>query len=156
MKQSVGILLYRIRFGEPEYFLVHPGGPYFARKDEGWWTIPKGELLPGEDFLTTALREFEEETGYKPEPPYLPLTPITQKGGKKVYCWAVQGNVVPEDIVCNTFEIIWPPKSGIKKSFPEVDKAGWFTIREAVTLINERQAALLYELETHIKSEPRL
>ena len=115
MKQSAGILLYRKTGSEPEFFLVHPGGPFFAKKQEGWWTIPKGEPNPDEDLLECAIREFEEETGYRPSPPFTELAPITQKGGKKVYCWAAEGDLDPDAITCNTFEIEWPPKSGRSK-----------------------------------------
>lgn len=146
MKQSAGILLYRKIEGEIQFFLVHPGGPFFAKKNEGWWTIPKGEPAENEALQDTAVREFEEETGYKPQGPFIELQPITQKGGKKVFCWAAEGNLDAETITCNTFEMEWPPKSGRKASYPEVDKAGWFTLEEAKTLINERQAALLDEL----------
>jgi len=146
MKQSAGILLYRPTGAETEYFLVHPGGPFFAKKHEGWWTIPKGEPETGEGLLQCAIREFEEETGYRPGEPFIELSPITQKGGKKVHCWAAQGNLNAETIICNTFEIEWPPRSGKRASYPEVDRAGWFTLAEAKKLINERQAALLDEL----------
>ena len=150
MKQSAGILLYRLTGTETEFFLVHPGGPFFAKKNEGWWTIPKGEPNPDEDLLECAVREFEEETGYRPQEPFTKLAPITQKGGKKVHCWAAQGNLDAENITCNTFEIEWPPKSGKRASYPEVDKAGWFTLAEAKRLINERQSSLLDELVTQL------
>ena len=150
MKQSAGILLYRKTGSEPEFFLVHPGGPFFAKKQEGWWTIPKGEPNPHEDLLECAIREFEEETGYRPAPPFTELAPITQKGGKKVYCWAAEGNLDPDAITCNTFEMEWPPKSGNLKAYPEVDKAGWFTLAEAKKAINESQAQLLEELSAQI------
>ncbi|MNK07687.1 NUDIX domain protein [compost metagenome] len=150
MKQSAGILLYRDSGSDTEFFLVHPGGPYFAKKNEGWWTIPKGELLPDEAPLDCAIREFEEETGYIPTAPFTALEPIIQKGGKKVFCWAAKGNLDPETIVCNTFEIEWPPKSGKTKEFPEIDKAGWFTLEEARVFINERQIAFLDELKKRI------
>jgi predicted NUDIX family NTP pyrophosphohydrolase len=150
MKQSAGILLYRQAGPAPEFFLVHPGGPFFAKKNEGWWTVPKGELLPDEQPLDAALREFEEETGYKPRPPFIPLQAITQKAGKQVACWAAKGNLDAGAITCNTFEIEWPPKSGKRKEFPEVDRAGWFTWAEAKILINERQAAFLEELSAYL------
>jgi predicted NUDIX family NTP pyrophosphohydrolase len=146
MKQSAGILLYRKVKNEPEFFLVHPGGPFFAKKHEGWWTIPKGELLPDENPLDCAIREFEEETGYRPTPPFTQLQPITQKGGKQVLAYSAEGDLNPETITCNTFTIEWPPKSGRMKAFPEVDKAGWFALAEAKILINERQVALLEEV----------
>ncbi len=146
MKQSAGILLYRIREGETQFFLVHPGGPFFAKKNEGWWTIPKGELMENEAPLDAAIREFEEETGHKPNPPFAELQPVIQKGGKKVLCWAAEGDLDPEMITSNTFETEWPPKTGRKATYPEVDKAGWYSLAEAKTLINERQMALLEEL----------
>jgi len=146
MKQSAGILLYR---GKPEtidFLLVHPGGPFFAKKHEGWWTIPKGELLPDELPLDAAIREFIEETGYTVSGTFIELQPIVQKAGKKVFCWASEGTIEPADIVSNTFEIEWPPRSGKMRSFPEIDKAGWFKYEEAVKLINEKQSAFLDEL----------
>ena len=146
MKQSAGILLYRETHENLEFFLVHPGGPFFAKKNEGWWTVPKGELLPDELPLHAAIREFKEETGYTVTNTFIELQPIMQKGGKKVFCWAAEGTLQPTDIVSNTFEIEWPPKSGKIKSFPEIDKAGWFNYEEAVELINERQVAFLNEL----------
>lgn len=146
MKKSAGILLYRNTARETEFFLVHPGGPFFAKKNEGWWTIPKGELLPDEDALDCAIREFREETGYKTSAPFMPLEAITQKGGKKVMAWAAEGNLDADTITCNTFTIQWPPKSGKLAQFPEVDKAGWFTLSQAKVLINERQVSMLEEL----------
>jgi len=146
MKLSAGLLLFRRINGDPEFFLVHPGGPFFARKDAGWWTIPKGELLKNEEPLTAAIREFEEETGYKVSGEFSELNPITQKGGKKVLCWAVEFNVDASAIVSNTFEIEWPPRSGKLKIFPEVDKAGWFKYEEAARLINEMQISFLKEV----------
>lgn len=151
MKQSAGILLYRNTGTKTEFFLVHPGGPYFAKKDQGWWTIPKGELKPLETLIDCAIREFKEETGYLPQEPFMALEPITQKGGKKVFCWAAAGDLNPETITSNTFEIEWPPRSGKMKEFPEIDKAGWFTFEEAKVFINERQAALLEELKELLK-----
>jgi predicted NUDIX family NTP pyrophosphohydrolase len=150
MKQSAGILLYRNTGTKTEFFLVHPGGPYFAKKDKGWWTIPKGELEPAEAPLDCAIREFKEETGYLPSAPFILLQTIIQKGGKKVFCWAAAGDLDPETITSNTFEIEWPPRSGKMKEFTEIDKAGWFTFEEAILLINERQAPLLEELKTQI------
>lgn len=146
MKQSAGILLYRTIVDETQFFLVHPGGPFFAKKNEGWWTIPKGELMEKESPIHAAVREFEEETGYTPQPPFSELQPITQKGGKKVLCWAAEGDLNTDAITCNTFDMEWPPKSGRKATYPEVDKAGWFSLAEAKNLINDRQAAFLDEL----------
>ena len=150
MKQSAGVLLYRKTQNEPEYFLVHPGGPFFAKKHEGWWTVPKGELLPGESPLEAAVREFEEETGYRPQGPFIELQPVVQKGGKQVLCWAAEGNLDADRITCNTFEMEWPPKSGRKITCAEVDKAGWFPLAAAKALINERQAALVEQLASRL------
>jgi predicted NUDIX family NTP pyrophosphohydrolase len=142
---SSGILLYR---HQPalEVLLVHPGGPFFARKDEGSWTIPKGELMTGEDPLQAALREFEEETGYKPAGDFTALSAVKQKGGKTVMCWAAAGDFEAAAIVSNTFEIEWPPHSGKQQSFPEVDRAAWFTVHIARKKINERQIAFIDQL----------
>jgi len=150
MKTSAGLLLYKFE-SEVKFLLVHPGGPFFAKKDEGWWTIPKGELMAEETPLEAAIREFEEETGYKAEGPFIELQPILQTGGKKVLCWACEGELDSSSITSNFFTIEWPPKSGKPKQFPEVDKAGWFSIREAKVLINEKQRAFLDELEAKLK-----
>jgi len=147
-KQSAGILLHRKVDSELQVFLVHPGGPFFAKKDEGAWSIPKGEFLDDEDALAAAKREFLEETGRAVEGEFIPLTSIQQKGGKKVLAWAVEGNIDHENIVSNTFEMEWPPRSGKKKTFPEIDKAGWFSIKEALIKINVAQAKLIEELAT--------
>jgi len=145
-KISAGILLYKLENNQLLFFLVHPGGPFFRRKDEGWWTIPKGEPQENEEPFENALREFEEETGYRPSGDFIKLMPVTQKGGKKVECWAVKGDLDPETIVCNTFEMEWPPRSGKFQHFPEIDKAAWFDLEQAQVKINERQFALLEEL----------
>lgn len=146
MKQSAGIVLYRNTKDEIEFFLVHPGGPFFSKKHAGWWTIPKGELLPEEAPLDCAVREFEEETGFKPSGPFTALSPITQKAGKKVIGYAAKGDLDADAITCNTFTIEWPPKSGKTKEYPEVDKAGWFNLAQAKVLINERQISFLEEV----------
>lgn len=145
-KTSAGILLYRTKNGLLQVFLAHPGGPFFAKKDAGAWSIPKGELDEGEDPLAAAQREFEEETGCRPEGSFIPLSPVTQKGGKTVLAWAVEGECDPGTIKSNTFTLEWPPKSGQMREFPEVDRVGWFTVEEAKGKINPAQAALLEEL----------
>ncbi|WP_293783813.1 NUDIX domain-containing protein [uncultured Pedobacter sp.] len=150
MKQSAGILLFRRKDQEIEFFLVHPGGPFFAKKDLGFWTVPKGELNEGEDALTAAIREFKEETDQSLGGDFIELTPIVQKGGKKVWCWAFEGDLEPSTIVSNTFEIEWPPRSGKKQSFAEIDRANWFTYADAITYINEKQIALLDELKSKL------
>jgi len=145
-RTSAGILLYKGKGNELRVFLVHPGGPFFAKKDEGAWSVPKGELEEGEDSLAAARREFEEETGCAPEGTFVPLSPVTQKGGKIVLAWAVEGDCDADAIRSNTFELEWPPKSGRVRDFPEVDRAGWFTVDEAKKKINPAQAALVDEL----------
>jgi len=146
MKESAGILLFRKKDQSIEFFLAHPGGPFFVNRDFGFWTIPKGELDENEAPLSAAIREFAEETGKKLSGDFIELTPIVQKGGKKVLCWAIEGDLDPEAFVSNTFEIEWPPRSGKKQSFAEMDKAAWFTYDKAIKHINERQIALLDEL----------
>ena len=146
-KQSAGILLYRFREGKMEIFLLHPGGPFWAKKDEGAWSIPKGEFEEGEDPLEVAIREFEEETGQKISGDFKLLQPVKQKGGKIIYAWAVEGEADANSITSNTFEMEWPPKSGRISVFPEVDKAAWFKVEEAKKKINEKQAELIEELE---------
>ena len=145
-KISAGMLLYKYENGELLFFLVHPGGPFLKKKSDGWWTIPKGEPEADEPLLATALREFEEETGFKPSGEFIELTAVIQKGGKKVYCWACEGDLDPQKVVSNTFEMEWPPASGKFKTFAEVDQAGWFNLEEAKFKINGRQFALLEEL----------
>jgi predicted NUDIX family NTP pyrophosphohydrolase len=149
MKESAGILLVR-KGKQPEFLLVHPGGPFFKKKDAGFWTIPKGEPMEGEDLLATARREFEEETGYAPSEPFIPLQPVVQKNNKKVWCWMAFGDLDPAAVQCNTFDIEWPPHSGKRQSFPEIDKAGWFTFDDAMQLINERQQRLLQEAKAQL------
>jgi predicted NUDIX family NTP pyrophosphohydrolase len=145
-KASAGILLYRRRGGVIEVFLVHPGGPFWARKDEGAWSIPKGEMAPGEDALLCAKREFREETGHGIEGEFRPLGDIRQTGGKHVTAWAVAGDIDAAHIASNSFEFEWPPRSGKRQSFPEVDRAAWFPLDEARRKINKGQAAFLDRL----------
>jgi predicted NUDIX family NTP pyrophosphohydrolase len=145
-KKSAGILLYRLKNKKPEVLLVHPGGPFWKNKDDGSWTIPKGEVNDDEEFLTAAIREFHEETGTMLQGDFIELTPVRQKSGKQVYAWALQGDLDESAIQSNFFEIEWPPKSGKKQSFPEIDRAGWFSIEEANKKINDSQTALLAEL----------
>jgi len=151
-KQSAGILLYRTRNDQTEVFLVHPGGPFFRNKDDGTWSIPKGEFEKGEEALAAAKREFEEETGQKVEGDFKELGSIMLKSGKKVFCWAVEGNIDHEAIVSNLFEIEWPPRSGKKQSFPEIDRAAWFDTKTAKLKLNEAQAQLVESLMEKLKS----
>ena len=138
--------MYRNENRERQVFLVHPGGPFFAKKDAGWWTIPKGEIKEKELPLDAAIREFREETGHIAKGDFIPLDPIIQKGGKKVFCWALEGNIDTAKAESNTFGLMWPPGSGLIKTFPENDKFSWYTIEEAKKVINERQIAFLEEL----------
>lgn len=149
-KQSAGILLYRRLDALLEVFLVHPGGPFWKNKDAGSWTIPKGEFTDDEPALDAAVREFREETGFTLTGPFQPLSPIRQKGGKRVYAWAAPGDLDPKKIVSNTFELEWPRRSGKSQTFPEVDKGGWFSLAGARQMINPAQIALLDELEETI------
>jgi len=145
-KQSAGLLLYRVREGALEVFLVHPGGPFWAKKDLGAWSIPKGEIGGGEDPLEAARREFEEETGFRPEGVFRELAPVRQKSGKVVHAWAVEGDCDAAAIRSNTFPLEWPPRSGRWMDVPEVDRAGWFDLDTARAKILEGQRGLLEEL----------
>ena len=145
-KEAAGLLMYRKRDGVLEVLLVHPGGPFWARRDAGAWTIPKGEIGPGEDPLVAARREFSEETGGTAQGPFIPLAPIRQKAGKMVSAWAVEGDFDPTRLHSNNFMVEWPPRSGRQREFPEVDRAGWFRLGEAREKILPAQAPLLDEL----------
>jgi predicted NUDIX family NTP pyrophosphohydrolase len=147
---SAGLLMYRLQSGELQVLLVHPGGPFFRNKDAGAWTIPKGEVQEGEELLATARREFAEEIGVAAEGEFVPLTPVKQKGGKTVHCFAIAGDLDPATIVSNTFQLEWPPKSGRMMDFPEVDRAEWFTAAAAAEKINAAQAAFISELQNKL------
>jgi predicted NUDIX family NTP pyrophosphohydrolase len=151
---SAGLLMYRIRDGVFQVLLAHPGGPFFKNKDEGAWTIPKGEIEPGEDILAAARREFREETGVKPTGPFIALTPIKQKGGKLVHAWAFKGECDPVGIVSNTFSMEWPPHSGRRMEFPEIDRAGFFDVVVASRKIKSAQRALVEECERLVLGKP--
>jgi predicted NUDIX family NTP pyrophosphohydrolase len=154
LKVSGGLLLYRIRNERLEVLLVHPGGPFWAKKDLGSWTIPKGEIVPGEDPLAAASREFEEELGFAPQGNLFLLGMVSQKGGKSVHAWAFEGNCNPAALKSNTFMIEWPPRSGRMQEFPEVDRAEFFGMEEAKKKINPAQVKLLLALERHTYSPP--
>ena len=146
-RQSAGLLMFRRCQGVLQVLLAHPGGPYFVKKDEGHWSIPKGEPDGQEDLLATALREFEEETGVAPQGPYLPLRPVQQKGGKIVHAWAFDGDCDPRQLRSNTFTLEWPPHSGQVVEFPEIDRAEFFDLPTARKKIKPGQEPLLAELE---------
>jgi predicted NUDIX family NTP pyrophosphohydrolase len=145
---SAGILLFRRRPAGLEVLLAHPGGPLFTRKDAGHWTIPKGEVEPGEELVAVARREFEEETGQAPPAgPLIDLGNIVQKGGKVVHAWGLEGDLDPASAVSNTFEMAWPPRSGLREFFPEIDRVEWFGPEEARRRIKETQIPLIDRLE---------
>jgi predicted NUDIX family NTP pyrophosphohydrolase len=139
--------MYRIRDGELEVLLVHPGGPFFQNKDAGAWSIPKGEVESGEDLLFTAQREFNEETGFEPHPPFIRLTRIQQKGGKIVQAWAFESDCDPAQLRSNTLKLEWPPCSGDVREFPEIDRGAWLGLTEARRKIKAAQIPLLEELQ---------
>jgi predicted NUDIX family NTP pyrophosphohydrolase len=128
---SAGLLLYRLGAAGLEVLLAHPGGPFWARKDDGAWSLPKGELLAGEDPLAAARREFLEETGADLAGPFAPLGEVRQAGGKRVLAWAVEGDLDPARLRCNLFEMEWPPRSGRLQQFPEIDRVAWFAPAQA-------------------------
>jgi predicted NUDIX family NTP pyrophosphohydrolase len=149
--KSAGILLFRRIHKKPQVLLVHPGGPLWKNKDDGAWTIPKGEFDDKEDPLQAAIREFTEETGTVPAGDMIPLSPARQKSGKWVYAWALEGDLDSENINSNAFDMEWPPRSGKRQSFPEIDRADWFDLETARRKINSAQVAFLEELEQKMK-----
>jgi predicted NUDIX family NTP pyrophosphohydrolase len=150
---SAGLLMYRFQEGRLQVLLAHPGGPFFKNKDDGAWTVPKGEIEPGEDLLEAAKREFEEETGVTPTGPFTALSPIKQKGGKIVHAWAFKGDCDPGAIVSNTFRMEWPPKSGRQIEFPEMDRADFFDVSAARQKIKAAQMPLVEEIEGIVKDK---
>ena len=145
-KRSAGLLLFRRGAAGTEVFLVHPGGPFWARKDEGAWGIPKGEYAPGEDALAAARREMAEETGLRPDGPFVSLGAFRQSSSKSVDVWAVEGEADPTRIASNVFEMEWPPRSGRMQEFPEVDRAAWFAPETAMRKILKGQMQILEAL----------
>ncbi len=150
-KQSAGILLYRFSGSVLEVFLVHPGGPFWAKKDQGVWSIPKGEYAAEDDALTAAKREFKEETGFQVSGRFVALKSIKQPSGKVIQVWAVEGDCNPAAIKSNTFALEWPPRSGRRQEFPEVDRAGWFDLKSAEEKIVKGQRGFLAELRQMLR-----
>jgi predicted NUDIX family NTP pyrophosphohydrolase len=153
-KQSAGLLLFRGAPAAVEVLLVHPGGPFWAKKDEGAWSIPKGEFSADEDALHAALREFKEETGENVAGAFIALEPQRQAGGKIVHAWAVEADFDPTRVRSNTVSIEWPPRSGRRRTFPEIDRAAWFLLDVAHKKILKGQVGFLRELETKLPSSP--
>jgi predicted NUDIX family NTP pyrophosphohydrolase len=145
-KESAGFLVYRETEGSLEVLLVHPGGPFWAKKDEGAWSIPKGEIEGDEEALSVARRELKEETGAEVSGELIALEPVHQPGGKTVYAWAVKGDFDPTQLKSNTFRLEWPPKSGKEREFSEVDRAGWFSCEIAMKKILKGQQGLITQL----------
>ena len=145
-KRSAGLIMYRKPKGEIEVFLVHPGGPFWANKDRGAWTLPKGEYSAEEEPLVAAQREFHEETSFVPQGPFLELGSIRQRSGKIVSAWAFEGDCVPDALRSNTCEIEWPPRSGRRLEIPEIDRGRWFSMNEANEYMREEQRELLQRL----------
>lgn len=146
-KQSAGILLFRFEGERLQVLLVHPGGPIWKNKDIGSWSVPKGEFIGDEEPLAAAIREFEEETGNKINGDFIELKPVKLKSGKIIYAWALHKELDPASCKSNEFEFEWPPKSGKMQRFPEVDRAEWFAVADALLKINPAQAAFIIELE---------
>ncbi len=145
-KKSAGLLMYKRNGGRLTVLLAHPGGPFWARKDAGAWTIPKGELDEGEDPLDGARREFAEEIGTAPEGTFIPLGEVRRSGAKTIIAWAVEGDFDPAMLLSNRFALEWPPRSGIVETFPEVDRAAWFGLEDAREKLNPRQVPFLDRL----------
>ena len=152
-KRSAGILLYRIKAKKPEVLLVHPGGPFWKNKDEGAWSIPKGEYNDDEDPLQAAKREMEEELGKKAKGEFRPLNPVKLKSGKVIHAWSCQDDFDPGQLKSNLFEMEWPVKSGKMQSFPEVDRAEWFDLQTARERINPGQIPFIVQLEMELLND---
>jgi predicted NUDIX family NTP pyrophosphohydrolase len=153
-KQSAGLLMYRKQGEAVQVLLVHPGGPFWAKKDIGSWSIPKGEFSQEEDVLKAARREFEEETGFLPTGKFVRLGAIKQSSGKLIHAWAFEGELDAKKITSNTFSLEWPPQSGKQQEFPEVDRAEWFTIEAARERILKGQVEFIDELLRILEADP--
>lgn len=151
-RTSAGLIMYRWHDGRWQVFLVHPGGPFWRKKDLGAWSIPKGESSPEEDPLAAAKREFQEETSFTADGLFMELAPVKQPGGKIIRAWAFEGDCDPAAIKSNVFWEEWPPRSGKRQAFPEVDRAAWFDIEEAKARILKGQVPLLVELQRKLSS----
>jgi predicted NUDIX family NTP pyrophosphohydrolase len=151
-KQSAGVLVYRKREGKLEVLLAHPGGPVFRRRDAGAWTIPKGEIEPGEEPLAAAQRELLEETGFRFDGPFVPLGSVKQKNGKVVHAWACEGSVDPATLKSALFRMQWPPRSGAFPEFPELDRAEYFDVETAREKLNTAQHELVVRLVERLRS----
>ncbi|MDE2166427.1 MAG: NUDIX domain-containing protein [Alphaproteobacteria bacterium] len=154
-KTSAGLLVYRCRNAVVEVFLVHPGGPFWAKKDLGAWSIPKGEPAPGEDMLAAAKREFAEETGQSVDGDFRALPSCHQANGKTVHAYAIEAEVDESAVASNRIEIQWPPRSGRRMDIPEVDRGAWFSLAEARRRINKGQAPLIDALASILKAKRR-
>jgi predicted NUDIX family NTP pyrophosphohydrolase len=154
-KLSAGLLMYRRRDDRTEVLLGHPGGPFWTRKDLGAWSIPKGEINPGENPVDAARREFREETGFPPDGTLLPLGALKQPSGKLIHAWAFEGDCDPAAIKSETFSMEWPPRSGLNQQFPEIDRAAWFSVEEALKRILVGQRGFIHELMRILGPVPR-
>jgi predicted NUDIX family NTP pyrophosphohydrolase len=153
VNESAGLLMYRFNHGLVEVLLVHPGGPFWARKDEGVWSIPKGHIEPEETALSAACREFEEETGMRPRGNFHPLEPVKLKSRKTVYAWMFEGDFDPSTLKSVSFQMEWPPRSGKTAEFPEADRAAWFRAGEARQKISSGQRHFIDELEATLSGQ---
>jgi predicted NUDIX family NTP pyrophosphohydrolase len=154
-KVSAGLLLYSSQGGAIQVLLVHPGGPFWRRRDAGAWSIPKGEVEPGEDLLCAARREVAEETGIAPDGPFIALGSVRQRAGKEVHAWACEAQCDPASVRSNEFEIEWPPGSGRRHSFPEIDRAGLFDLADARIKLNQAQVPFVDALERALSAASR-
>jgi predicted NUDIX family NTP pyrophosphohydrolase len=152
-KTSAGLLMYRGAGDKLEFLLVHPGGPFWKNKDAGAWFIPRGEVEENEDLFAAAQREFTEETGLAPHGPFISLGEVRQKSGKRVHAWAFRGDCDPSTLHSNTFEMEWPPKSGKRQSFPEVDRASFYSLTEAKNKMLEAELPFLDRLVESLAKE---